>query len=521
MKQKVLRGDWFAGRGCRVSGTILWAVLTLVLQATPLLYGAPRTWDKEGAASCFRQAWNRQQKLGNKTTSNPTKQEYQRIIRLYEQVWLRDPHLSRSDDAMFYVAQLWKIMGDTFHDKRYYQNSWDRIQVLLREYPKTSFRSSAHLEAAMALEKLGQPGKANEQLQLVIGQFPKTKEAQKAKTLLVAWEPKLPAPSAVSSKKEKEGNESRNPVAVAAPVSIADAKVESQAPEEKIKATDGSAITSSNSSPEAEQVNGSNESPVTQGAKAQTPMQGGLTLTRTLGLKIHKIVIDPGHGGHNTGTISKSGLMEKNLVLQISLLLRRLLQDRLNAEVIMTRESDVFVPLEERTAIANRHKADLFISIHANHSSNRKVNGVETFFLHWAQNKEDQELATRENAFSTSNVADLENLVKAITRSEKRQESKDFAGSVQSHLHRAVAKISPGAKNRGVKQAPFVVLIGAAMPSILAEVAFLSHPKTASRLAQEKSKTQIAASLCRGIEEYVKSLNGQDGIADSLLAASD
>jgi N-acetylmuramoyl-L-alanine amidase len=236
--------------------------------------------------------------------------------------------------------------------------------------------------------------------------------------------------------------------------------------------------------------------------------RGDRSLIRALGLKIGKIVIDPGHGGHDTGTIGPNGLEEKDLVLEVGRRLGKLLETRLGAEVVYTRKNDTFIPLETRTAVANQQRADLFISIHANSSQDPEARGVETYYLNFTSSPEALEVAARENAVSEQSIYELQDLVKKIALKEKIEESREFAGDVQESLHSGLAAKSPGIRNRGVKKAPFIVLIGANMPSILAEISFVSNPGDEHRLETSEYRQRIAESLYRGIAKYVNGLSG-------------
>ena len=242
--------------------------------------------------------------------------------------------------------------------------------------------------------------------------------------------------------------------------------------------------------------------------EAQPTASGERSLTRALGLKIGKIVIDPGHGGHDTGTIGPNGLEEKDLVLDVSRRLGTLLQTRLGAEVIFTRRDDTFIPLETRTAIANQESADLFVSVHANSSHDPDARGVETYYLNFTSSPEALEVAARENAVSEESIHELQDLVKKIALKEKIDESQEFASDVQNSLHSGLAAKNPGVRDRGVKKAPFIVLIGANMPSILAEISFVSNPGDERRLATSEYRQKIAESLYRGIAKYVGGLSG-------------
>jgi N-acetylmuramoyl-L-alanine amidase len=242
--------------------------------------------------------------------------------------------------------------------------------------------------------------------------------------------------------------------------------------------------------------------------EAKPTAGGDRSLIRALGLKIGKIVIDPGHGGHDTGTIGPNGLEEKDLVLDVGRRLGKLLEARLGAEVVYTRKDDTFIPLETRTAVANQARADLFVSIHANSSRDAGARGVETYYLNFTSSPEALEVAARENAVSAKSVYELQDLVKKIALKEKIEESREFAGDVQQSLHSGLAVKSPAIRDRGVKKAPFIVLIGANMPSILAEISFVSNPTDEHRLATSEYRQRIAESLYRGIAKYANGLSG-------------
>jgi N-acetylmuramoyl-L-alanine amidase len=242
--------------------------------------------------------------------------------------------------------------------------------------------------------------------------------------------------------------------------------------------------------------------------EAEPTSAGERSLTRALGLKIGHIVVDAGHGGHDTGTIGPNGLMEKDLVLDVALRLGRLLETRLGADVIYTRDDDTFIPLETRTAVANEHQADLFISVHANSSPDPSARGVETYYLNFTSNADALEVAARENAVSQKSIFELQDLVKKITLKEKIEESRELASDVQQSLYGGLAGRHSTLRDRGVKKAPFVVLIGANMPSILAEISFVSNPTDAAKLETPEYRQKIAESLYKGIAKYAGGLSG-------------
>lgn len=248
------------------------------------------------------------------------------------------------------------------------------------------------------------------------------------------------------------------------------------------------------------------EPPPPLAREAQPNASGDRSLIRALGLKIGRIVVDAGHGGHDTGTIGPNGLLEKDLVLEVALRLGKLLENRLGAEVVYTRDDDTFIPLETRTAIANQNQADLFISVHANSSRDPQARGIETYYLNFTSNADALEVAARENAVSEKSIHELQDLVKKIALKEKIEESREFASDVQNSLYTSLA--AKGMKNRGVKKAPFIVLIGANMPSILAEISFVSNPTDAKKLKTPEYRQKIAEALYRGVSKYVNGLSG-------------
>jgi N-acetylmuramoyl-L-alanine amidase len=232
---------------------------------------------------------------------------------------------------------------------------------------------------------------------------------------------------------------------------------------------------------------------------------GGTSLVRSLGLKISRVVIDAGHGGSDTGTIGPTGYAEKELSLDVARRLKTLIETELGAEVILTRNEDVFVGLEARTEIANQNQADLFISIHANSSKVSSARGVETFYLNYPPpSREALELASRENASSSASIHELQDIIKKIMMNDKASESRELAG----HIQKAMASRKDAGPDRGVKEAPFVVLIGAHMPSILAEIGFISNPQEERSAKTPAYRQQIAESLLKGIRSYAETLSG-------------
>ncbi|NOY52198.1 MAG: AMIN domain-containing protein [Deltaproteobacteria bacterium] len=239
--------------------------------------------------------------------------------------------------------------------------------------------------------------------------------------------------------------------------------------------------------------------------ETHNPVEGSPSLSEQFGMKIAKVIIDPGHGGKDPGCISRDGLKEKDITLDVGLRLKKLLEKKLGLQVVMTRDRDVYIPLKERTAIANRAKADLFISIHVNAARNRSISGVETWFLDLAASKRAKRIAARENFYASNRMSDLEKILNDLLLNNKTQESSRLAETLQGALVTDLSRDYRGVKNLGVKGAPFVVLVGAHMPSVLSEISFISNPTEEKRLRRGSYREQVAQGLFRGINRYVNS----------------
>jgi N-acetylmuramoyl-L-alanine amidase len=247
-------------------------------------------------------------------------------------------------------------------------------------------------------------------------------------------------------------------------------------------------------------------------APPATNSNGSFSLSRQLGLGVSRIVIDAGHGGHDPGA-QGNNITESELTLDVAQRLQKLLAKQPGVEVVMTRDSDVFIPLEERTAIANREGADLFLSIHANASRNRSAHGIETYFLNFATNPEAEAVAARENAGSGQSMHSLPDIVKAIALNNKIDESRDFAATVQKSMVRHLRTRNKSLRDLGVKQAPFVVLIGAGMPSVLAEISFVTNKQEGTLLKTGAYRQQIAQALFDAVVSYQQALKKMTTVA--------
>lgn len=288
-------------------------------------------------------------------------------------------------------------------------------------------------------------------------------------------------------------------IRAASPPESAESILAEARPAPAVAVKNSPAASSFPASPAAKQAAGTQPRPARLGPSP--------SMTRVLGLKLGRIVLDAGHGGHDTGTIGHGGLLEKELVLDVCRRLGQLIESRLGAEVVHTRTDDTFVPLERRTAIANELKADLFLSIHANSAPSPASSGIETYYLNFTTSQEAMGVAARENASSQKTVYELKDLLQKIVLQDKMDESRQFAARIQQGVYSAAVKGNKATRDRGVRKAPFVVLIGASMPSVLAEIGFISNPRDAGLFRRPEFRQKIAEGLYEGISRYAASLS--------------
>ncbi len=238
-----------------------------------------------------------------------------------------------------------------------------------------------------------------------------------------------------------------------------------------------------------------------------SPEEKGASIARQLALGVRRIVIDPGHGGKDYGAPGCiKGVHEKHVVLDMAKKLAEQLRQDLNCEVLLTRSDDTYLTLEERTAIANTKKADLFISLHANASSNQNAYGVETYFLNLTTDEESIAVAARENATSEKNISELQTILDDLMRNAKVNESSRLATYVQDAMYGHLRERYSSVKNKGVKQAPFYVLLGAQMPSILVETAFISNKRECMRLRDPEYQREVCKGIARGVNRYIREI---------------
>lgn len=520
--------------------------LPLLLFVT-LLARAP---DREAAREAFTKARDYHNSLLEKTPDERAIDHYNRAITLYRTVVDHDPTYSGCDDALYAMATLYEEMADRFRSDGYRRKAVYYYEFVAEQYPLTKLRNSALDKAENLKQSAARAAPALVETLATVSEIRYWSSDEYTRVV-------IQLDREVEFRKEALKNPPRiyfdlqkarlNSDLVGKTYSVNDLFIQQirvgqnreglvrivldfekiskhtvfalydpfriviDTRGERRQAASGRSSANRTVKTAEAVIPLSRESTKKEASRevAAVPspnLSGDRSLTRVLGLKIGRVVIDPGHGGEDTGTIGPSGLREKDLVLEVALRLKPLLEERLGTDVVLTRNSDRFVPLEERTAIANQHKADLFVSIHGNSSRDPRVSGVETFFLNFASNADEREVASRENATSQKNIRDLEDLLRKIALGDYNAESRDLAHVVQKSLYSELKSHRPTLRNRGVKKAPFIVLIGSNMPSILTEISFLSNPADEKYLKKEEARDKLAQALYDGIEAYFRSL---------------
>jgi N-acetylmuramoyl-L-alanine amidase len=511
------------------------------------------------AHDAYLAAQSLESELNERLQSERTRAEYLKVIRAYQRVYLITPRTGYADNSLMTIARLYEEMKDP-------ANAIKTLNFLIREYPSTPFRDAAEKDVArLSGAKVLKTGVVENvrywdspnHIQIVIdttGEIAFNQgdardpdriffDISPAKLNSMLKGKQWPVESSLV-KKIRVGQYANSTVRVVLETGIIgrvtslalqdpdrlvvdifakDAITQVSAPEapapalatavppeatKAVPAPPAALGTLANPTPDPPASINTAPKKAEPEVKAITPARppnsGSRTLVRSLGLKLSRVVIDAGHGGHDTGTVGPSGYAEKELVLDVAQRLKKLIETELGADVVMTRQDDNFVPLESRTAIANREQADLFLSIHANSSAVRSVRGVETYFLNFTSSREALETASRENAASERSIHELQDLVKKIMLRDKVDESRELA----RHISKSLAARKGSGIDRGVKQAPFVVLIGAEMPSVLAEICFISNPQDEKLVKAAETRQAIAESLFEGVRSYAETLSG-------------
>lgn len=523
------------------------ACVVTILFWTSLSPGQDLTLEelKQLAGQAWEQAQAAEATLLSRPAGDRTRNDYVRVVRLYEKVYLTTPHSGYSDDALIHIATLYEdteAFGDAVRTLRFLISDYpasshipdarDRLSRLTGESPVRSDPEPAagpatgrsvrvdgvrFWEEAGSLRVVVDMDGAPEFRRGSVGNPPRvyldirnarlgnveqrelSVDSEVVRGIRVAQFD----PQTVRVVLDLLEARSVNTFTLTGPNRLVIDVLDSAPAVTGARETEGAPAPTGTASaaPPAQ----TREVALTPSEPALPTENGDRTLSRILGLKARRVVIDPGHGGHDPGTIGPSGLSEAELVLDIAKLLKRKIEEALpNTEVLLTRSDDSFVPLEERPGAANEAQADLFISIHANSSQIQSIRGFETYFLNLDADEEESLVAARENASSELPFSDLQDIVQRIMAHEWVEESREFA----VHIQKALASGNDLGRDRGVKQAPLIVLVGAKMPSALAEISFISNPEDEKLLKGSERREEIADALLEGIESYFGSLGG-------------
>ena len=523
---------------------------SLLLACSPAMPPSPAPSD---ASSLYRAAAAKHYQLAHGEVPS-TRAEWHSLIEEFQGAIEADTEGKWADDAQYATASCWLWLGQR-NEQPALDNAIAALKKLLQDYPDSPYAAEAHYWLGDCHDRLGDYGKAVPHYQKVISRYPNHAIADKAQLRLGrAYEaqgyftlaritykalsqrsqdsqivaqaerralrldtepteeeapvdstpetasPESPqvaqpnppkTPSEVTKPPPPEPPKAPQPVANVPPPKKVDAKPKTVTPPSEAKPQKPPAKEKAVTPP-------SKAKPAPEPPKTPKPVADP-SLAQQLGLSVKTIVIDPGHGGKDPGAVSQTR-QEKQIVLSLSKMLHDILVKK-GYNVRLTRKTDVFLPLRERTQFATNQKADLFISIHTNASTAREASGIETYYLALASDESARTTAMRENAGAEYNMKELDALVGRILKESKSTESRRLAQLIQAQL-----TSGKQVKNRGVKHAPFVVLIGTKVPAVLVEVGFISNPQEGKKLTTKAYQRQLATSIAKGIEQYIKNL---------------
>ena len=427
-------------------------------------------------------------------------QEWLSLIGEFQRVIEADLKGEQADDAQYAIASCWLWLGENTEQPPTDQ-AIDAFKKLLQNYPNSSHTAEALYWLAACYNRLGNYDQAATHYQIVISRYLSHPIAEEAQLQLGrSYERQRHFTSALATY-ETLNQRSQNPQIMAqAKKRIAYIHAKQAANSKPVNSS--SEITRAEASPVV--VPGLLDTPKSKVESSAKPPEAPKPVTdpslvQQLGLDVRTIVIDPGHGGKDPGAVRRIG-QEKQIVLSLCKILHNRLVEK-GYQVLMTRETDVYIPLKERTQFATQHNADLFVSVHTNSSTNIDAAGAETYYLALASDESAQITAMRENVGAKYSMTELDRLVGKILKESKSTESRRLAESIQEQLTGATQ-----AKNRGVKHAPFVVLIGTKVPAVLIEIGFLSNPDEGKKLLTKAYQRQLAEAVAEGIEQYIRSI---------------
>ena len=424
-----------------------------------------------------------------------TAEEWRALASEFQTVIDTAPQGPFADDAQYAIASSW-VWSITTDDPEAPQQAIEALQKLVHTYPNSQYVPHAHYWLGRCYDYINKDYQAITQYQIIENRYADSELLESAQLELARLYARQGYTTRAETLYSNLINSSTNQEIVA------DASAELQALKSEQKQVVSPPVNRAETRPQTQTATRSKPKPK---LSTSTPGTKGLdpeSLTREFGLIAKTIVIDPGHGGKDPGALGRGTIHEKDIVLSMAKKLREVLIAR-GYTVLMTRDTNRFIPLRERTKFATQHKADLFLSIHANGSESRQAHGIETYYLDVnSTDKASEQIAARENANSGYSIQELESLLKGLIQESKSEDSKRLAEHVQQKLVQVT-----GAADRGVKHARFVVLIGAKVPSILIETGFVSNPTEGKKLATSVYQHKIATAIADGVDNFLKQTN--------------
>ena len=481
---------------CPLNGLRFLLVSALMLIASPVMAGP--------AEQLYQQVLDQYRVLDAHPERHRDRVSWERCIQGFQQVMQNDPGGELAPRCLFLIAQCYHHLYHIHKLRRDGEAAIQHYRTLLVQFPSHGLADDGHfMLGVFYLDELHDEATAQSELQLLLQQFPNSDLAPRVREKLA----QLARPGDTRQAIRRNNGKKSATISSRYPGSTPTVKALSpQAPEGRTApatSTASSAVRrdSEKTSPAPPAAGKHRSKPLPAGTQGGTP-----TLAQQLGLGIGRIVLDPGHGGKDSGAISPSGMREKDVALNIAKMLKVTLERETGCQVLLTRSTDRYLTLAERTAFANAKKADVFVSIHVNASENRALAGVETYFLNLASDPQAARVAALENASAHRRMSELQSILKDLVLKSKTSESSRLAHDVQNRIVARLRERYKDTRDLGVKQAPFLVLVGAEMPAILVETAFLSNEQEEIRLTDTTFQDALSRGIAAGVATYIQQL---------------
>ncbi len=490
--------------------------MVAILLLSQLLAAGPSN-AANSADVAYAQAKNAYQRLRVDKNRRKYRHNWQRIARNLEDVAKEFPKSPRAAEATYSSAQLNGELSRFSDRDEDLGKAVGNFETFLARWPRHTLAPKAALALAkLYADRQDQPQKAREVLEKALSSPGSEAVAMRRMLLLlpppkpkaVATKPKAPKSTAMPMSLQeaiaKVGVRSTHAAPEVAELALATTPESWRFPARTLAEAppiSGAATVARDDLPGEEELGA-----VPKGKSPRVDMKSVNDLVpigQQLGLKIRRVVLDPGHGGHDPGSIGRKGTRESTVTLAIAKKLAARLEAR-GLQVVLTRDDDSYVKLEDRTRKANSVKGDLFVSIHCNAAPSKKLQGIETYTLNTSANRYSIRLAAQENATSEAGVSDLQYILADLTAKANTSESVQLAKGVQRSLVRTARNAYPNIVDHGTKEALFFVLLGAKMPSILIETAFLSNPEEEQRLRSARYQDLVAKAIADGIQDFLE-----------------